>query len=108
LDEYISRVQAVGHGRSEGILLSEDERRRRTAILGLGNLDRGVFIQKHGNSIEHYFPTQIEAFDAIGALTVSPTHYAWTALGQKYRDVLVQTLFSPQVFAAVTNYSYDE
>jgi len=108
LDAYIQRVRAVGHGRSEGIFLDEEERRRRSAILGLGSLDRVAFREKHGIPVEHCFGEHLAAFMEVGALAESPSHYSWTELGQKFRDVLVQELFSQPVRELVVNYDYNE
>jgi oxygen-independent coproporphyrinogen III oxidase len=108
LEGYGERVRAVGHGRSEGFLLDEDERRRRSATLGLGSLDREAFHARHGATIEECFGGQLKALVEIGALVESPSNYAWTEMGQKFRDVLVQPFFSQRVRDALSSFDYNE
>jgi oxygen-independent coproporphyrinogen III oxidase len=108
LHSYYARVAQTGHARTDGFLMDDDERRRKDAILGLGALDRHQYSARHGVDALDAFADEFGELQEIGAVTVSDDVVALTPLGQRHRDVLVQTFFSDHVRSLVASHDYNE
>jgi oxygen-independent coproporphyrinogen-3 oxidase len=108
LRSWAERVCANTHGRSEGYLMTEDERRRKTVILSLNNLDRQAFRSVHGVDVEDVFGDILSVLREIGMLTDDGQSLRLTAAGTRVRDVIVQAFFSPEVRSLIKQFNYDE
>lgn len=102
------RVHDTGHGRDSGFVLDDDERRRRAIILGLGHVDRAAYAAEHGTDPLDYFFRELAALADVGVIDISADTIALTSLGQRHRDVAVQSLFSERVRRLVADFNYDE
>jgi len=108
LRAWHNRVATTGHGRDSGFILDDDERRRRTVILGLGHLDRAAYTADHGADPLDHFPEEFDALGALGAVEIGADAIALTPLGQRHRDVVIQPFFSDRVRRLISDFDYDE
>jgi oxygen-independent coproporphyrinogen-3 oxidase len=108
LKAYLQRQEAGDFARTDGVLLDEDERRRKRVILGLGHLNREEFRAAHSFDVMDVFPAELRALESTGLITVTHEYVSLTSLGQRYRDVVVQLFFSEHVKDLVSSHSYEE
>jgi oxygen-independent coproporphyrinogen-3 oxidase len=108
LRDYYARVEASGHARTDGFVMTEDERRRKALILGLGHLRRPAFLAAHGADVFDIFPWELAALIALDLVTVDEHAIALTARGHRHRDVAVQMFFSDIVRELVLTHDYAE
>ncbi len=97
LRTWYDQVEFIGHGRTDGFLMNDDERRRKAIVLGLHDLDLGAFERRFGVSPLELFA---EVFDALlndDFGTVENDRFRLTASGMRHRDVLVQAFMSAHV-----------
>jgi oxygen-independent coproporphyrinogen III oxidase len=108
LRAWEQRVHERGHGRVQGFLMDDDERRRKAVILGLNGLDREHFKVVHGMSVDQAFRRQLDGLKDAGLLVDDGQRLKLTSLGVRFRDVAVQAFFSPRVRALLADFDYDE
>jgi oxygen-independent coproporphyrinogen III oxidase len=106
LEEYYVRESAEGWAATSGFYLSEDERMRRRVILGLLDLDRDHFRIEFGEDVLDVFGEQISHLEALELLVVESNRVRLTTRGRKYRDLLVQTFFSSDVWKRIKDFDY--
>ena len=104
-------LQLVAEGRSpvtDGYPMTPEERARKAAMLNLVSLDRGWFSDLVGTDPMDLFGGEFETLAELGLCSVEPNRIALTSHGVKYRDIVAQSLFSPEVRARVRQFTYDE
>lgn len=105
---YLERVAKHGHGRIDGYLMDDDERRRKALVLGLLHLDRPWFARLFGKDPFGFFPGEIQLLIELGMLHEDPSCLAFTPPGRRFRDILVQLFFSKRVQSLIKEFDYDE
>jgi oxygen-independent coproporphyrinogen-3 oxidase len=108
LRRWRKQVSEHGHGRSDGFLMSDDERRRKMVILGLNDLDRARFLDLFGEDPLEVFPAEFASLSGAGLIDVTDERVQLTHEGNRHRDVAVQAFFSQGVRDAVASFDYDE
>lgn len=108
LRSWAQRVEESGHGRCDGFVMDQDERARKSLILGLNNLDRQQFEATHHLNIGTTFGNQLTALAKLGLLEDDGERLALTRMGVRFRDVIVQSFFSIRVRNLIAAFSYDE
>lgn len=106
LNRYMENVRSLGHGREDGFVMDEDERRRKAVILGLIDLNRAWFGKLFGADPVEVFPLELGIFSELGLLEQQGEHFRLASRGVRHRDVLVQALFSERVRALVKDFDY--
>lgn len=91
---------------TDGLLLNETELMRKSAILGLNELDDGRFASRHGQSLLEAFPAEIGLLRDAGLLSFDGMTYRLSPAGIRHRDVVVQLFFSAEVAQSVAAYDY--
>ena len=89
-----------------GLLLDQTEQMRKSAILGLIELNDGLFSSRHGMSLRDAFPAEIDLLLEVGLLSFDGMTYRLTPEGIRHRDVVVQLFFSAKVSQLVSAYDY--
>ena len=108
LRDYLESVDHNGHGRTDGFLMDDDERRRKAIILGLIDLDRISYRDRFGAWPEDHFSDQLKLLSDLEFIASNAGRLKFTASGIRYRDLLVQQFFSPRVQELLAAFSYDE
>jgi oxygen-independent coproporphyrinogen-3 oxidase len=108
LRDYLESVDRYGHGRTDGFLMDNDERRRKAVILGLIDLDRFAYRDRFGAWPEDHFHDELKMLSDLELITDHAGRLKFTALGIRHRDLLVQQFFSPRVQQLLESFSYDE
>ena len=106
--DYLSRVDEIGHGRKDGLIINEEERVRKAMILGLINLDRKWFNNLFGADPDQIFSSEIDILISSNLLSKDEASYKLTPLGIKYRDIIVQLFFSDRVLNLIKSFDYAE
>lgn len=94
---------------ADGFVMNADERMRKTAILGLIDLDGKSFHAMHGISFRDAFAEEIRALEK--SLLIErhrDDHYVLTNRGVRHRDVIVQMFISDKVKNLVSSYNYGD
>lgn len=99
LRDYMSRVEQVGHGRDEGFLMDDDERRRKSVVLGLGRGPNSL-------PVVDWFPEEARDLVAAGAAVRDGSTLRLTARGMRHRDVVVQAFISDRVRELIETHDY--
>jgi oxygen-independent coproporphyrinogen-3 oxidase len=107
LGQWFDRVEAHGHGRTDGFLMDHDERLRKATILGLHRLDRQRFASLLGCDVTERFGLELEAMAALRLVEIEADSVTLTDEGMRHRDVLVQAFFSSRVRASLAAFDYD-
>jgi oxygen-independent coproporphyrinogen-3 oxidase len=97
LREWRRDVLARGHGRIDGFLMSEDERRRKAIVLGLHHLDLAGFEQVFGQSPLSLFSREFDQLVEGGFGVLEGSRFRLTSEGMAHRDILVQPFISERV-----------
>ena len=108
LRDYLNSVDRYGHGRTDGFLMDDDERRRKAVILGLIDLNRLSYRDRFGGWPEDYFHDELRMLNDLELTNSSADRLRLTALGIRHRDLLVQQFFSPRVQKLLKSFNYDE
>lgn len=108
LREYYKSVELRGHGLTDGILMSEDERSRKAIILGLGQLNKHAFHSRFGYYPAEKYSLEIQTILDAGLAVEDDESIALTTLGHRHRDVIVQMFFSEDVRQRVSEHTYDD
>lgn len=104
-------LRSVGENRSpvtDGYVMTRDERVRKAAILNLVSLDRDGMDKLVGTDPVGAFPERFATFADLGLSVMTSDRAALTDDGIKYRDLLVQSLFSQEVRERVNVFDYSE
>ena len=107
LTEWFRRVEANGHGRTDGFVMDHDERVRKATILGLHQLDRPRFASMLGCDVTERFGPELAALAALRLVEIDSDSVTLTEEGMRHRDVLVQAFFSSRVRANLAAFDYD-
>jgi oxygen-independent coproporphyrinogen-3 oxidase len=108
LRDYLRRVDEGGSPVTDGYVMTPEERRRKAAILNLVSLDRAWFTDMVGGDPVDLFADDFSALQELGLCDVGPSRVALTDNGVKYRDLVAQSLFSPEVRERVRCFDYSE
>ncbi|MET8468904.1 coproporphyrinogen-III oxidase family protein [Streptomyces sp. NPDC006422] len=108
LRDYLEAVPRHTHGRTDGFLMDDDERRRKAVILGLTDLDPDWYRKTFDATPEDHFGPQLATLHRMGLLESTPDRLRLTRLGLRHRDVIVQHFFSGQVRDRLLAFDYDE
>lgn len=108
LRDYLRRVEEARSPVTDGYLMTREERTRKAVMLNLVSLDRGWFARLVGGDPVETFPTEFDTLAELGLCTVEPDRVALTDVGVKYRDLVAQSLFSPEVRERVCAFDYAE
>ncbi|MFJ6675101.1 coproporphyrinogen-III oxidase family protein [Actinosynnema sp. NPDC091369] len=108
LRSYVDRVRSGAPTVTDGVVLTEDERQRKATALNLMALDRRWTREVLDFDPVTRFADEFAAFEELGLCEVGPERATLTRAGVKYRDLLSQALFSPEVRARVAEFTYDE
>lgn len=108
LESYMETSGIGWHAPLEGYEMSDDERRRKAAVLGLHALDRGWFARTFGTDITAAFPGEIEGLRRRGLIQVSDDRISLSEKGMAHRDLAVQLFFSGTVRDLARKWDYDE
>jgi oxygen-independent coproporphyrinogen-3 oxidase len=108
LEAYYARETTEGWAATSGFHLGKDERMRRQVILGLLDLDRDRFRADFGDDVLDIFGEQISYLEELKLLAVESDRVRLTHSGRKYRDLLVQLFFSPEVWKRIADFDYCE
>lgn len=105
---YLASIGSGQLGLTDGFVMTDSERLRKAVILGLGRLDRSVFVQRFGVDPVDEFAEYFRILEDLDLVSVDSSKVALTPLGQRHRDVIVQPFFSPEVRRQVAEFDYDE
>jgi oxygen-independent coproporphyrinogen-3 oxidase len=108
LRDYLRRVDEGGSPVTDGYVMTPEERRRKAAILNLVSLDRAWFTGMVGGDPADMFADEFSALQELGLCDIGPSRVALTGTGVKYRDLVAQSLFSPEVRERVRCFDYSE
>ncbi|ACU38705.1 coproporphyrinogen-III oxidase family protein [Actinosynnema mirum] len=108
LRDYLDRVRAGQSPVRDGYRMTPDERLRKAAALNLMDLDRNWARELLGADPVERFADRYAAFAELGLAEVGPDRARLTAEGVQHRDLLSQTLFSPEVRTRLRAFDYDE
>ncbi|WP_396451592.1 coproporphyrinogen-III oxidase family protein [Actinomadura sp.] len=108
LRQYLDAVSEHGHGRTDGYLMTPDERRRKALVLALIDLDLDWYAGILGGAPEEHFGPYLDVLEDLALLERSPGTLRLTDRGVRHRDVLVQGFFSPEVRRRLASFDYDE
>ena len=97
LRAWRDQVAQLGHGRVDGFLMDNDERRRKAIVLGLHDLDLSAFYARFGRSPIDLFPSEFEQLVENGYGVLKDDRFFLTRSGMRNRDVLVQPFISDRV-----------
>lgn len=92
----------------EGFRMSQDERVRKSLVLGLQELDIAAFQELHGISSLDRFGDQLSGLVARGLLVRRSQGYEMTPDGLANRDLIVQLFYSQSVRESAGEYGYDQ
>jgi len=108
LEAYRSHVLAGRWPFTAGFQLEREERMRRRVVLGLLGLDRIQFKEEFGVDAIQVFADPFARLEGLGLVEVMLDHIALTESGRKYRDLIVQLFFSPEVWKRIKEFDYME
>lgn len=108
LTEYYERMSGDDFPFNSGVLLTKDERMRRQVILGLLNLDRRHFKENFEIDPIDAFARQFSELERLELIDVSSESLRLNERGRKFRDLLVQMFFSPEVWHRIQEFDYAE
>jgi oxygen-independent coproporphyrinogen-3 oxidase len=108
LTDWFGRVEANGHGRTDGFLMDHDERLRKATILGLHRLNRKRFASLLGCDVTEPFGAELEALAQLRLIEIDSDLVTLTEQGMRHRDVLVQAFFSSRVRQNLAGFDYDD
>jgi oxygen-independent coproporphyrinogen III oxidase len=108
LEQYMRRDDDGWRGPGEGFIMSEDERRRKAAVLGIHALDRVWYRGLFQGDVADVFPEQIAGLADRGLIEVSSDYIRLTAQGRAYRDCVVQLFVSDNARSLAEGWTYDE
>jgi oxygen-independent coproporphyrinogen-3 oxidase len=108
LEAYRDRVRNGQLPFTEGILLNDDERRRRRMILGLLDLDLSAFNAEFGADARTVFPDQFRELERLDLIRYSGNRAQLSQRGRTYRDLIAQLFFSQEVWEQVSSFDYNE
>lgn len=106
LVEYARRIADGIDPVTDGFVMDQEERMRKSAILGLMHLDRRNFATTHGYDPRDIFPQEFRVLEAEGLLADRGNVLHLTEAGVRHRDVIVQLFFSQRVSHLVAEYDY--
>jgi oxygen-independent coproporphyrinogen-3 oxidase len=104
-------VRSIGEGMmpaTDGYVMTNDERARKAAVLNLVSLDRAWYRSLIGDDPLARFPAEFDTLSNLGLCVIDPDRVALTDDGVKYRDLIVQALFSPAVRERLDEFDYSE
>ena len=108
LRDYGDRVRDGRLPITDGIVMDDDERGRKAAILGISHLARQDLTAMLGfDPVDRHRGIFEEAAD-LGLVTLSSQSASLTAAGWRYKDVLAQAFFSDEVRKRLESFSYAE
>lgn len=108
LRRYASTVAAGESPITDGYVMNDEERLRKALILNLASLSRDWFTRLLGADPLQVFDDELQALFDLSLCTVRDDTIALTAQGMKYRDLIAQALFSPNIRNKVRQFNYDE
>lgn len=108
LHNYLTSVDEGRYPITDGYIMSQEERIRKAAILNLISIDRQWFIELLNADPFEFFWHEFQAIQDLGYCEQNTDQFRLTEGGIKYRDLLVQSLFSEAVQARVNDFDYDE
>lgn len=108
LRQYEQRIRNGIDPVVDGLLMDDDERMRKMAILGLADLDGDMFHETHGREFHEVFAAELATLTGLRLVENRGSRgYALTGKGIRHRDVIVQMFFSDRVLGLVRDYDYD-
>jgi oxygen-independent coproporphyrinogen III oxidase len=108
LRSYVDRVRSGGVAVTDGFLMTDDERQRKATALNLMALDRTWTREVLDFDPVERFADEFAAFADLGLCEIGPRQATLTRAGVKHRDLMSQALFSREVRARVSEFTYDE
>lgn len=108
LRDYLRRVGEGASPVTDGYVMTAQERSRKAMMLNLVSLDRRWFADLVGGDPVEVFANEVAAIAELGLCTTGSSRIVLTDEGIKYRDLIVQSLFSPDVRERVRRFDYAE
>jgi oxygen-independent coproporphyrinogen-3 oxidase len=106
LAAYGRAIQAKRSPVVDGIVMNDDERLRKSIILGLGYIDRHRHVARFGSDPVEAFPREFGILEECGLVDVTLEAVQLTKRGLRYRDLAVQAFVSPDVRRLIEGFDY--
>ncbi|EPX55721.1 putative oxygen-independent coproporphyrinogen III oxidase [Cystobacter fuscus DSM 2262] len=107
IEEFIKTDFGDDFAIEQGIVLDEEEQRRRFVVLNLtlSNLSMPAYEQRFGRPLRQDFPEELEAMEKLGCIRVSSTGtISLTDLGFKFSSLLASLFFSERMLRMEREY----
>jgi oxygen-independent coproporphyrinogen-3 oxidase len=109
LRSYEHRVNSGEDPATDGFVMTDDERQRKAAVLGLIELDGRAYHAAHGTNLHDLFPDELALLEGMHLIERrDAASYRLTDKGVRHRDVIVQIFFSDRVARRVSEYQYGD
>jgi oxygen-independent coproporphyrinogen-3 oxidase len=108
LRDYLRHAREGSSPVTDGFVMTQAERSRKAVMLNLVSLDRAWFAGMVGGDPVKVFADEFAVLTELGLCAVEPDRVALTDDGVKYRDLIAQSLFSPEVRERVRCFDYSE
>jgi oxygen-independent coproporphyrinogen III oxidase len=108
LNSYLAHDFKTRRFHREGFTMTDDERRRKFIVLGLGHLDLGRYYAYFKSTPKKDFPEIFDLLDRRKLIEISESRVSLTALGWRHRDPIAQLFFSETVRARLNEFTYLE
>lgn len=105
---YLKSIDEAGQAVTDIFLMDEDERRRKSIVLGLINLDREWFLKQFGLDPIDVFPSEFSILFELELLLEDGKFLKLTPRGVRHRDLIVQQFFSRRVKDLLETFNYEE
>jgi oxygen-independent coproporphyrinogen-3 oxidase len=108
LVQYLDAIEGHRSPVTDGFLMDEDERMRKTIVLGLMRLDRADFIARFDADPREVFTNEFAILFDLGLARDDDGEVRLTTRGVRHRDVAVQPFISDRVRALTGQFAYAE
>jgi oxygen-independent coproporphyrinogen-3 oxidase len=108
LENYINSVNSQSNPTNSGIIMTEDERKRKAVILNLIDLNKQWYNNLFNSDILLDFKKELSFLLEENLLINSDTRLSLTPKGLRHRDTIVQLFFSDRVRKLVSGFDYNE
>ena len=108
IENYISAIESGDSPITDGFVMTLDERKRKAIVLNMISLCRSWYASLFHSDPMDDFAEELMFLNENGLVKISDSHITTTELGLKYRDLVVQIMFSDNVRALVGSHDYRE
>jgi len=108
LNRYLDHDFKAGRIHTDGFEMTDDERRRKFIVLGLGHLDLQRYQNYFASSPLDDFPGILELLERRSLIKISNSQIELTPSGWRHRDPIVQLFFSEEVRTRLRQFTYVE